>query len=262
MISVRKSLALKQLKNLQVVASSSQNFSSFQKRGLTQLRKLKQDIPKPDFKTLTGLQSDWEPKQTKAHTFRRVLIRDSNITVEVCKGDITTESTDAIVCPAGNFLNYDGGVAACILKRGGKCIAEETDDIVAEKKMIPTGGVEVTTAGRLDPKYIIHAVGPNMNCPSQLGLDKNKLLIFAINNTLEMAEEELECKSISIPAIASGSFGFPKDRCAKIMFDCILKFAEDQALVYENPSLQTVRFVNNDEKTVEAFLNEFDKREL
>ena len=43
---------------------------------------------------------------------------------------------------------------------------EETEDIIAEKIMIPTGGVEVTSAGRLDPQFIIHAVGPNMNEPS------------------------------------------------------------------------------------------------
>ena len=101
---------------------------------------------------------------------------------------------------------------------------EETEAIVAEKTMIPTGGVEVTSAGRLDSKCIIHAVGPNMNDPSQFGLDKNGLLTYAINNVLLMAEDELEeCESISIPAIATGSFGFPKDKCAKIMFDCVIK---------------------------------------
>lgn len=39
--------------------------------------------------------------------------------------------------------------------------------------MVPTGTVEVTTGGRLDTEYIIHAVGPNLNDPSQLGLNRD-----------------------------------------------------------------------------------------
>ena len=76
--------------------------------------------------------------------------------------------------------------------------------------MIPTGTVEVTDAGRLNSLFIIHAVGPNLNDPSQLGLDRELLLAFAVRNALKMADEELKCLSLSIPAIATGSFGFPK----------------------------------------------------
>ena len=76
--------------------------------------------------------------------------------------------------------------------------------------MIPTGTVEVTGSGRLKCSHIIHAVGPNLNDPSQLGLDRAMLLAFAMNNALTIADEELKCASISIPAIATGSFGFPK----------------------------------------------------
>ena len=52
------------------------------------------------------------------------------------------------------------------MKKGGKCILEEVEDILKEKMMVPTGTVEVTLAGRLSSKYIIHAVGPNLNDPS------------------------------------------------------------------------------------------------
>ena len=61
---------------------------------------------------------------------------------------------------------------------------EEVEDIIQEKIMVPTGTVEVTLAGRMQAKYIIHAVGPNLNDPSQLGLDRSLLLKFAINNAL------------------------------------------------------------------------------
>ena len=40
---------------------------------------------------------------------------------------------------------------------------EEAEEIIQEKIMVPTGTVEVTLAGRMQSKYIIHAVGPNLN---------------------------------------------------------------------------------------------------
>ena len=93
------------------------------------------------------------------------------------------------MCPANNFLQFHGGVAASILKRGGESIFDETQLIVEENVIVPTGNVEVTSAGLLKSKYIIHAVGPNLNDPSQLGLDRGQLLAFAIKNTLIMAEQ-------------------------------------------------------------------------
>ena len=131
---------------------------------------------------------------------------------------------------------------------------EEAEDILSEKRIIPTGSVEVTGAGRLNSEYIIHAVGPNLNDPSQLGLDRAQLLTFAINNTLDMADM-LGCTSISIPAIATGSFGFPKNKCAQIMFSCVVQYLREME---EEAKIKFVRFINNDTKTVEAFVNEFD----
>lgn len=83
------------------------------------------------------------------------------------------DPSTAIVCPANNFLDFNGGVAAAIIQNGGNCIMEEAEDIIDEIVMLPTGCVEVTLAGKLPCKYIIHAVGPNMNDPSQLGIDRN-----------------------------------------------------------------------------------------
>ena len=97
---------------------------------------------------------------------RQELVANSELNLAVVHGDITNEESDAIVCPANNFLQFHGGVAAAILSRGGKCIMEEAEDIVAEKLIIPTGTAEVTSAGRMDSTFVIHAVGPNLNDPS------------------------------------------------------------------------------------------------
>jgi O-acetyl-ADP-ribose deacetylase (regulator of RNase III) len=46
--------------------------------------------------------------------------------------------------------------------------------------------------------------------------DEDNKLKKAINSVLSLAAEK-RLKSISVPAISAGIFGFPKDRCAKIL---------------------------------------------
>ena len=50
-----------------------------------------------------------------------------------------------------------------------------------------------------------------------------KLLYSTIYNCLIIAKE-LNCKSISIPAVSSGIYGFPKELCASIIFDAVEDF--------------------------------------
>ena len=72
-----------------------------------------------------------------------------------------------------------------ILSRGGASIKKEADEILMAKLIIPTGSVEVTEGGKMRCKYVFHAVGPDMNANSQLGLDKEKLMEYVINNVLD-----------------------------------------------------------------------------
>jgi putative ATPase len=52
-----------------------------------------------------------------------------------------------------------------------------------------------------------------------------ELLHSTVLNTLIMANK-LKCKSIAIPAISSGIYGFPKPLCAKTFFEAIEDFAQ------------------------------------
>ena len=56
-------------------------------------------------------------------------------------------------------------------------------------------------------------------------------------------------KSIAIPAISSGIFGFPKVPCAKIMVKTAKKFIDS----YEDTSLTEIRFTNFSFETCEVF---------
>ena len=67
------------------------------------------------------------------------------------------------------------------------------------------------------------------------------------------------CSSISIPAIATGSFGFPKGKCAEIMFKCVIDYVREMG---DDAYLKNIRFINDDAVTVEKFVQEFGKNIL
>jgi len=144
-----------------------------------------------------------------------------NLTVLLIQGDITELKVDAIVNAANSYLKHGGGVAGAIVRKGGRIIQEESDRYVREHGPVPVGGVAVTSAGKLKAKYVIHTVGPVYG--EEIGDEK---LASAIRSSLEKAEE-LGLNSIAMPAISTGIFGYPYERCASIMFNEILKFSEE-----------------------------------
>lgn len=141
------------------------------------------------------------------------------MTIELVEGDITELEADAIVNAANEYLKHGGGVAAAIVRKGGYVIQEESDRYVREHGPVPVGGVAVTGAGRLKAKYVIHAVGPRYGDPQ--GDEK---LASAIRNSLLKADE-LGLESIAMPAISTGVFGYPYERCARIMANVLKEFA-------------------------------------
>ncbi len=166
-------------------------------------------------------------------------------TLRLVKGDITERNTDVIVNAANSRLKHGGGVAGAIVRKGGEIIQEESDRI----GFVPVGSAAITTAGKLPCKAVIHAVGPRMGEGDEDNKLKNALL-----SSLRIASEH-GYESISIPAISSGIFGFPKERCASILVNESVRFLE------ENPdtSLELIEFCIYDEETLQHFLREFEQ---
>ena len=81
-----------------------------------------------------------------------------NSVLELCDGDITEMSSDAIVNAANARLVLGGGVAGAIRRKGGPSIQAECDKTGGTF----VGGAVITTAGNLKARYVIHAVGPRM----------------------------------------------------------------------------------------------------
>ena len=161
----------------------------------------------------------------------------NNTVVELIQGDITDQTLDAIVNAANTALLLGGGVAGAIRKRGGPAIQEECNRIGGT----PVGGVVITTGGNLPAKYVIHAVGPIHGDHHE-----DEKLKDATLNSLILADKNL-LKSIAFPALSTGIFGFPKDRCATIMLSTTLAFLDGPT------GLAKVVFCLYDDETLRIF---------
>lgn len=146
----------------------------------------------------------------------KVSIHMNGTALELLDGDITELEVDAIVNPANEHLQLGGGVAGAIRKKGGKSIQEECNRIGGT----PVGTAVLTNAGNLLVKHVIHAVGPKMGEG-----EEDRKLASAVRASLALADRQ-GLKSIALPAISTGTFGFPMDRCARITLTEIHRYIQ------------------------------------
>ena len=166
--------------------------------------------------------------------------------LRLVEGDITDRKVDVIVNAANSNLIHGAGVAGAIVRKGGKIIQEESSRI----GFVKVGSSAITSSGNLQCKAVIHTVGPKMGEGNE-----DEKLRNAINSCLELATQKA-FKSISIPAISSGIFGFPKDRCAKILVNETINFLTRREDL--PPNIKIVEFCLLDIETINAFKKEFE----
>lgn len=164
----------------------------------------------------------------------------NNKIIEVIRGDIAEQETEAIVNAANNHLWMGGGVAGAIKRMGGEEI---------EREAMASGPIEIgqavcTSGGKLKAKNVVHAavMGQDMHT------DAAKIQ-SATRNSLSLADER-KISSISFPALGTGGGGFSSYHCAKIMITEAISFLLISTYV------QHVRFVLFDQPTFDAFEQE------
>jgi putative ATPase len=161
--------------------------------------------------------------------------------LRVVKGDITEEEVDAIVNAANEQLAHGGGVAGAIVRAGGYEIQEESRQWVREHGDVPTGGAAITGAGSLKARHVIHAVGPVWGMGNE-----EALLAGAVKSALALAEEK-GLQSISLPAISTGIYGFPKPLGAQVIVGAVQEYLDE----HSDSSITEVRLCNIDSATSE-----------
>jgi O-acetyl-ADP-ribose deacetylase (regulator of RNase III) len=144
--------------------------------------------------------------------------RISDSILELIIGDITQQRVDAIVNAANSKLAVGGGVDGAIHRAGGTEINAETRKRYPDG--CPTGSALPSGAGKLPVKYIFHAVGPVWQGGRK---GEPALLQSACRRCLELAIE-LDCRSIALPAISTGVYGYPMDRAATDLLQATTEF--------------------------------------
>jgi len=167
--------------------------------------------------------------------------------IELVLGDITEQDTDAIVNAANVSLVMGGGVAGAIRRKGGPAIQEECNRVAARGGTF-VGGAVITTAGKLKARHVIHAVGPR-----QGEGDEDRKLRNATVNSLKLADEH-KLRSICFPAISTGIFGYPLDKCAAVMLSTTTEYLKGKT------GLQKVGFCLYDSHAFETFAAELGKQ--
>lgn len=165
-------------------------------------------------------------------------------TIQLVQGDITRETTDAIVNAANPSLLGGGGVDGAIHRAGGPEILEECKAIRATRGKCPPGGAVITTGGRLPARYVIHAVGPVWR-----GGDHGEpdVLASCYRNSLRLAVEK-EVRSVAFPSISTGAYGYPIEKAAPVALAAVAAF-----LAREKGAPGLVRFVLFDAGTLRAY---------
>ena len=156
------------------------------------------------------------PEITDNRTDPKVIVAFDGTQLEMIEGDITDLDVDAIVNAANEQLQLGTGVAGAIRAKGGPSIQEECNRIGGT----PVGTAVMTAGGSLKAKHVIHAVGARMGEG-----DEDKKLAAAVRAALALADRR-GMKSIALPAISTGNFGFPVDRAARITLTEVHRFLQ------------------------------------
>jgi O-acetyl-ADP-ribose deacetylase (regulator of RNase III) len=152
--------------------------------------------------------------------------------IELVEGDITRETTDAIVNAANSSLAGGGGVDGAVHRAAGPELMQACRKIGSCR----TGSAVLTPGFRLGSRFVLHAVGPVWRGGSRGEAD---LLRSAYRTCLEIAARR-SLKSIAFPSISTGAYGYPMPEAAGIAL------SEAQAhlqCAQPRSSLELIRFV-------------------
>ncbi len=158
--------------------------------------------------------------------------------LRVVTGDITRLAVDAIVNAANESLLGGGGVDGAIHRAAGP-------ELVACCRTLggcPTGEARITPGFRLPAKHVIHTVGPVWHGGSRAEPDR---LAACYRNCFRLAREH-GLRSLAIPAISCGVFGYPREAAARIAA------AECRAALAADPALEQVLLVAFEESMAEV----------
>jgi O-acetyl-ADP-ribose deacetylase len=159
--------------------------------------------------------------------------------LEAILGDITRESTDAIVNAANTELAAGGGVCGAIHRAAGPDLARACQVL----GKCETGGARITPGFNLSARYVIHAVGPVWQGGKA---DEAKYLAACYRASVDLAVD-YRLESLAFPCISTGIYGYPIQEATEIA----LRTVRNQVSRY--PAIGLIRFVCFSEGDLEVY---------
>ncbi|KAG9469304.1 hypothetical protein GDO78_020875 [Eleutherodactylus coqui] len=171
----------------------------------------------------------------------------NRVTLAVYQDDLRRHNVDVIVNAANENLEHCGGLALALLTAAGPKLQQDCNCIIKKEGRLSAGDSVITDAGNLPCKQVIHAVGPIWHSESQVRCEQ--LLQRAITTSLQLAANNGH-SSIAIPAVSSGIFNFPLNKCVKNILDAIEDYVKKEGSV---SSIQRIHLVDSNIQTVNIF---------
>jgi O-acetyl-ADP-ribose deacetylase (regulator of RNase III) len=149
---------------------------------------------------------------TQKKTFSNTYLFPNGKALRIVSGDIISQAVDAIVSSDDSYLSMGGGVSAAIGNAAGPEFVRESHKFVPAR----AGRVVVTSAGRLNARFVFHGVtienaDPSLNIISEI-------LAGCFHHA-----DTLYVKRIAFPLLGTGAGGFPRDVCLDTMVNYLAK---------------------------------------
>ncbi len=163
--------------------------------------------------------------------------------IEAIRGDITTETVDAIVNAANSSLLGGGGVDGAIHRAAGPQLLTACKEIrrTTWPDGLPTGEAVATDGFALPCRWVIHTVGPNRH----IGQTDPAVLRSCFTRSLAVAGD-LGAASVAFPAVSAGIYGWDVHQVA----DIAVAAARESAPA----GVELVRFVLFGDDALQAFV--------
>ena len=159
--------------------------------------------------------------------------------LELIRGDIAQQQTEAIVNAANTTLLGGGGVDCAIHRAGGPAI-------LAACRLLggcDTGDAKLTLGGRLPARYVIHSVGPVYRDGRH---GEPAALASAYRRSLEVASAN-GITTLAFPSISTGAYGYPAADAARIALTTVADYLRTHA------EIALVRFVLFSDRDLETY---------
>ncbi|KAK2532667.1 protein mono-ADP-ribosyltransferase PARP14 isoform X1 [Columba livia] len=203
---------------------------------------------KEEFKCLVRLEEEEEEQQEHSNVdkpCRQVTM--GGVVIAVYKADMCTHPVDVVVNASNEDLKHIGGLAESLLKAAGPELQQECDELVRRNGSLQPGCAVITGAGKLPCKNVIHAVGPRWK------KDEAEKCMFLLRKTVKKSlqlADTFNHRSIALPAISGGIFGFPLDLCTHSIVSSIKETLEESM---GDSSLKEVHLVDITQNNIQAF---------